>query len=224
MNNEPGDDRRWPYSIDTTDLDLHFWRRVDLCLLARDAGRGARALWAAEDRELELEALALVTRRGDPRLYFGAAPELRTAAVMPSWPSDRLDRPAREAVFSALDESERRGFDVHAFASRARPLPPVRRADLLALYTTAQAEASLLRDAPPALVCAFTLRALDIEAVCVRNAAGAAVVRFAHCPPLRWVSLARWPTNEPREELGRLRALVMTEQAVGGPLARRLAA
>ncbi|MDI1451712.1 hypothetical protein [Polyangium sp. 6x1] len=182
------------------DPGLALGKRMDLIELLRDAERGGRVLWALADPDLEIEAVAIRTRRNDARVYFGPAPELRELALLPPHCVDGADeqvilRSAREAVFGVLGSAERvalRGLGIATaaeFVRCTRSLRPSRRADLRALAALARGPVSLIVNAPRGLLGTFTLAALDLEAVITRNTAGMPRVQFAITPPLRSVAL-----------------------------------
>ncbi|MDI1444648.1 hypothetical protein [Polyangium sp. 6x1] len=203
------------------DLGLALEKRNDLIELLRDADRGGRALWAIADHDLEIEAAAILTRRNEARVYFGAAPELRALALLPPLCEHGADerailRAAREAVFAALAPGERGALSAAEFSARARSGRPTRRADLRALAEVARAPVSSIEGAPRGLIGSFSLAARDLEAVITRNVAGGPRVHFASAPPLRSVALLAnaADTTEAAEREGRhyLRTLLHMER------------
>jgi len=204
------------------------WRRSDLARLASHAAQQRRLLWTAADRDLEVEVVAVRGIDGDAKVYFGAAEELRTIALVPPLcPAGVNDAglrlAARTGVLQALAPDQLatlrhvargpKSDSVGDFVAMALPEPPSLRADLAALYTAIEAEGGQLCASLPTLVCAFRVPELDLEAVCFRNAAEVPLVRFGTCPPSRSHFLPDIARDNPREGVQLLRALLLTESA-----------
>jgi len=218
-------------TMNNDDIDRFPWKRRDLLSQAREAARGGRCYWAFGDPTLEIEAIGMQTQRGEDRVYFGEAPELRALYLLPPLCPDGADvktilRSARAAVFAALDPRERaqlaktsRGRITNAsddFVARARPLPPDRRADLLALLDVSSGPISQAEGAPTGMLGFFTCAAIHLEAVVTRNVAGTPRVLFTIAPPLRSLGLPVETANSTPDALNEgaliVRALVTIER------------